>query len=281
MTENEYIAQRLDDQIEWYDRKSMWNQKWYKRLKTAEFVLAASVPVLVAFVASHPVIKVVIAAAGSAVAVISAVHGLYNFHENWIEYRSVCEALKREKHLYLTRSGIYAEAENPFSLLVDRAEKHHGTGEGKLGTGAPPQGFSASDGNAGQVFVNRLVNLFKDGRLARVLLAVDARNDPVAGLSPEGAFQSVNNQLLRRLKCFYYHRLLPVFARAVNGFVGLLKYVGFAWVLLAVYASNDPVTRSGQKWALRSLDDYLSVGLVGFDDNGFLAELALVHSHPP
>lgn len=122
MTENEYIAQRLDDQIEWYDRKSVWNQKWYKRLKTAEFVLAASVPVLVAFVASHPVIKVVIAAAGSAVAVISAVHGLYNFHENWIEYRSVCEALKREKHLYLTRSGIYAEAENPFSLLVDRAE---------------------------------------------------------------------------------------------------------------------------------------------------------------
>ncbi|MBE3580216.1 MAG: DUF4231 domain-containing protein [Thermoanaerobacteraceae bacterium] len=122
MTEEEYIAKRLDEQIEWYDKKSKWNQKWYKRLKTAEFVLAASVPVLVAFVTYHWFIKVAIATAGSAVAVISAVHGLYNFHENWIEYRSVCEALKREKHLYLTRSGIYTETENPFSLLVDRVE---------------------------------------------------------------------------------------------------------------------------------------------------------------
>ena len=30
MKEDDYIKTRLDSQIEWYDKKSGWNQCWYK-----------------------------------------------------------------------------------------------------------------------------------------------------------------------------------------------------------------------------------------------------------
>lgn len=36
MNEYEYLAERLDDQITWYDEKSQTNQKWFKRLKLLE-----------------------------------------------------------------------------------------------------------------------------------------------------------------------------------------------------------------------------------------------------
>ena len=36
---------RLNDQLEWYDRKSGENQKLYKQIKVAQLVLAGSIPV--------------------------------------------------------------------------------------------------------------------------------------------------------------------------------------------------------------------------------------------
>jgi hypothetical protein len=41
MAPEEYIEQRLNDQIGWYDRKSATNQRWFKRLRFAEIVAAA------------------------------------------------------------------------------------------------------------------------------------------------------------------------------------------------------------------------------------------------
>jgi hypothetical protein len=41
----EYIEQRVDDQISWYDRKSLTAQQWFKRLRGADIVCAAAIPV--------------------------------------------------------------------------------------------------------------------------------------------------------------------------------------------------------------------------------------------
>ena len=51
MNADDYIAQRLDDQIAWYDRKSMACQRWYKHLRVTEFVAAALIPFLAAYLA--------------------------------------------------------------------------------------------------------------------------------------------------------------------------------------------------------------------------------------
>lgn len=120
--EQEYLLQRLDDQINWYDRKSMWNQQMYKVLKWLELVLSASIPIMVPFASRYTIVGIIVAACGALITAITGIHGLYNFHENWIQYRMTSETLKHEKFLYLTRSGAYYEVENPFKLLVERTE---------------------------------------------------------------------------------------------------------------------------------------------------------------
>ena len=122
MTENDYISLRLDDQIEWYGNKSSWNQKWYKRIKNAEMLLSASIPIVMGFWSDMLWAKMLIASSGAVIAVLAGVHGLYNFHENWIEYRATSETLKHEKYMFQTRSGIYSESDHPFQTLVERIE---------------------------------------------------------------------------------------------------------------------------------------------------------------
>ncbi|NLZ94545.1 MAG: DUF4231 domain-containing protein [Bacteroidales bacterium] len=122
MNQEEYLANRVDDQIYWYDGKSQKAQKNYKRLKIAEMVCSASIPILVAFWNSLTYIPPIVALLGAVVTVIAGIHGLYNFHENWIEYRSTAETLKHEKFMYLTQSGIYKDNENAFYQFVERVE---------------------------------------------------------------------------------------------------------------------------------------------------------------
>ncbi len=122
ITEEQYLSERIEDQIRWYSRKSSWNQSWYKLLRRAELLLSASIPVVVGLGPDSMWTRLIVALTGAALAFISGVHGLYAFQEHWIEYRATSEALKQEKFLYLTRAGAYAETQEPFRLLVERAE---------------------------------------------------------------------------------------------------------------------------------------------------------------
>lgn len=46
MTEEEYISQRLDNQIDWYSKKNSFCQTWYKALRVVEIIAAAIIPFL-------------------------------------------------------------------------------------------------------------------------------------------------------------------------------------------------------------------------------------------
>ena len=119
----EYIAQRLDNQIEWYDRKSLSNQYWYKRLRMTQFVAAALIPFFTAYLSEIPMTKFVVGVFGVAIAVVTAALDLYRFQEHWIEYRTTCESLKKEKFLFLANSGPYGSGSVAmFQLLVQRVE---------------------------------------------------------------------------------------------------------------------------------------------------------------
>ena len=87
----EYIEQRLSDQISWYDRKSSTNQRWFKRLRFAEIVAAAIIPFLSGFAGDSLPIKLAIGALGVLVAVIASLLGLLQLQEHWIEYRATAE----------------------------------------------------------------------------------------------------------------------------------------------------------------------------------------------
>jgi len=41
MNEKEYLDDRLEDQINWYDNKSSTNKKWFQRCQLIQLVMAA------------------------------------------------------------------------------------------------------------------------------------------------------------------------------------------------------------------------------------------------
>jgi len=110
--------ERLEDQISWYDRKSVQNQRRFKTTKGLQMVLAAAIPVLAAF--NAPV--AIGGGFGALVVVMEGFQQLNQYQQNWINYRSTCEALKHEKFLYLANAGPYASASDPVALLAERTE---------------------------------------------------------------------------------------------------------------------------------------------------------------
>jgi len=116
---------RLEDQIGSYDRKSQTAQRRYKILKLAQVIIAGLIPLMAVFPVPEPQSKWVTAILGLLVLIIEAVQQLNQDQQNWIAFRSTCEALKREKYLHLAFAGPYADAENSerrLALLADRIE---------------------------------------------------------------------------------------------------------------------------------------------------------------
>src|ERR1035437_3859594 len=83
---------RLEQQIKWYDAKSVSAQRWHKRTKVLEICCAALVP----FLASVNV--TITALLGALITVCEGLSHLGHWSENWITYRSTCEALRHEKY---------------------------------------------------------------------------------------------------------------------------------------------------------------------------------------
>lgn len=122
MSEEEYFEKRVNDQIDWFDRKSSINKKNFMRLRAIEIVLALMIPFIAGYVEIYQHLATFIIGISSiVVAAIASILTLYKFQENWVEYRSFSEALKYEKFLYLTKAGIYREKAH-FSDFAERIE---------------------------------------------------------------------------------------------------------------------------------------------------------------
>ena len=107
-----YMEKRVDDQISWYDAKSVHCQKIYKFYQTAEIIIAALIPLLSGYSNMH-----------ISIAIIESITKLFKWHENWIEYRTTCELLRYQKALYLTKSAPYnTEPETIDNIFVRNIE---------------------------------------------------------------------------------------------------------------------------------------------------------------
>lgn len=122
ITTEEYFSQRLDGQINWFDKKSSFNKKAFMYLRTVEIIAALIIPFLAGYMDDGVAAKVVfIGALSILVAAIASILTLYKLQENWIEYRMVAESLKYEKFLFLANAGCYRE-DSCFAEFVERIE---------------------------------------------------------------------------------------------------------------------------------------------------------------
>jgi hypothetical protein len=114
------IFDRLENQIDWYDRKSRSARRMFKRIKVIEILSAAAIPFLAAL--SFPYDKLVTAGLGVLITVLEGLLHLNQYQQNWTAYRSTCEALKHEKYVYLANAGPYTSAAAAHALLAERIE---------------------------------------------------------------------------------------------------------------------------------------------------------------
>ena len=118
---------RLQDQLSWYDAKSMHCQKRYKWFKYAQIVLAVAIPIM-----SHvdpDVAKWLTSIAGAVIATLEGVQHLNQYSTLWYSYRSTAERLKHEKYLFLSQAGPYKGLSDAGRLvsLAERVEEQVST----------------------------------------------------------------------------------------------------------------------------------------------------------
>lgn len=121
MTNTEYMQQRLEDQINWYSKKSSACHSRYQILRLIEIVAAAIIPLLSGMGDKVQYGSWIIGSLGALIAIAAAAGSLFKFHENWIQYRATSETLKHEKFLFLGRVTPY-DNQDCFPVLVQRVE---------------------------------------------------------------------------------------------------------------------------------------------------------------
>ena len=120
---------RLEDQLEWFGRKAVANERRYREIKVLQLLAAAAVPVAAAVSAAHWLI----AALGGLILVLEGLQQLGQYHDTWINYRGTCERLKREESLFLARAGPYSRR-NRERLLAENVERLISQGQVKWET---------------------------------------------------------------------------------------------------------------------------------------------------
>lgn len=122
---DDYLKNRYEDQVDWYDGKAGDNQRIYRRMQWCAIVLAAATPVLIELdlgPAPGWFLGHLAALTGVIVAILTAGLKTFKYQENWINYRTTCETLKKEKHYYDARVGEYRDAADREALFVERVE---------------------------------------------------------------------------------------------------------------------------------------------------------------
>ena len=129
-----YIEQRLNDQIDWHRKKSQWNLSKFSRLKFIETCIAALIPLSLSvglyFDTSDPdnlskatvwVPRVLSALAGVYLAISVGFFELEGYETNAKKFKKLCKKLESQKFKYLSRSEPYDE-EDAFPRLVFTVE---------------------------------------------------------------------------------------------------------------------------------------------------------------
>ncbi len=121
----EPLWDRLQANIDWYDRKAKANQRAYKVSKISIIVLAILIPVLAEYgfiPGMHDSRAFLVGAAAGVIVLLEGLQALNKWQESWILYRATCEGLRNEQHLFAERAGPYSglKPEAAQRLLAER-----------------------------------------------------------------------------------------------------------------------------------------------------------------
>ncbi len=125
---NKYLKERHEDQLDWYDSRSARNKRIYYWVQSIVIGLAAITPAFagtgLAKTGEHVWAIWLTMVCSILVAIGTTLLKTFKYQENWLNYRTTAETLKKEKVLYDTETGDYLglDVVNRRALFVERVE---------------------------------------------------------------------------------------------------------------------------------------------------------------
>lgn len=119
----EYIEERFNGSIAWYDKEAGRSKTKFMRLRIITVVGGALVPVLINI--EMPYLTVVTTIISLLVLLAVSVDSVYHYGEQWSSYRSTEQFLRREYYLFTVNEGPYRflDQDLSFQLFVERVEE--------------------------------------------------------------------------------------------------------------------------------------------------------------
>lgn len=122
MTEDEYMKNRIEDQIAWYSTRASQNKQKYYLCNSTIIIVSALITSMSGFDFYPTAKNLLLGLMGALIAIVTGLSSLYKFHEKWTEYRVTAEAMLQEKFFFATLTGPYDKQEEPLKVLVSRIE---------------------------------------------------------------------------------------------------------------------------------------------------------------
>ncbi len=123
MTEEDYIRERVNQALQFYDKSSRNNKNKYLRIKAVTVIGGAIVPVFVNI--ELPYINIITTIISLIVVLLVSLESVYHHREQWTHYRSAEQNLRNEYFLFAAKGGTYGDLQEDqaFRLFVDRTEE--------------------------------------------------------------------------------------------------------------------------------------------------------------
>ena len=114
---DEYIKERYEPQVRWYDKKSIMHKRLTYLFQIPIITLAAITPIFAALE-----FKELTIISSACVAAGLGVLKFCKFEDIWHNYRTTCETLKKEMIHYKMQTDVYNTEDEPEKLFVERVE---------------------------------------------------------------------------------------------------------------------------------------------------------------
>ncbi len=123
-----YIMGRVIEQMEWFDKRSVRNQRAYKLLTTLSILVSSVIPVITLFSDAFGGFgyKLVIVILSWSITAAAAINAFGRFRQLWIQYRAQCEMLKCILYRFFARCGEFSVGSGAslYAALVSRCEEY-------------------------------------------------------------------------------------------------------------------------------------------------------------
>ncbi len=122
-----YIAERFNGAISWYDNKAVTCKTRYQWMRAVSVIGGVLVPVLVNVGLSSELEgyrKAVTTLMSTLVVLLVSLESVFHYREQWVNYRSTEQFLRREYFLFTAKEGVYTDlnAADAFRVFVERVE---------------------------------------------------------------------------------------------------------------------------------------------------------------